>query len=91
MAVPHIEIKSKEHDGNGTIFMEIFVDGHKLTGVRRFELKADVGNSLPILTVDLNAIDLAVDTQLLRLNHYGLGEIKDIIFKNDPSEDGSSD
>ena len=81
MAVPHIEIKSKKHDGNGTIFMEIFVDGHKLTGVRRFELRCNADEQLPTLTVDLNAIDISVDTELLRLNHYALGEIKDIIFK----------
>ncbi len=94
MAVPHIEIKSKKHDENGTIFTEIFVNGHPLREVRRFELKREVGDSLPILTVDLNAFDLSVDTDVLRINQHGLGEIEKIVFKDEceePSEDGSND
>lgn len=76
-----VEIKTKHE--NTHAFTEIYVDGHKLDGVRRFELKQEVGNELPILTVDLSFMDLAIDVELLKINQYGMGEIKDIVFKED--------
>lgn len=82
MAIPKIEIKSKSE--NGSIFTEIYVDGHKLTGVRKFELKHGVGNELPTLTVDLNALKLSVDTEAILIQE-GIGEI-DINFKDFPKK-----
>lgn len=74
---PRIEIKTK---GDGeSLFTEIYVDGHKLRGVRSFRLERKVGNSVPTLTVDLNALNIAVD-QYVILKHDGYGEI-DIKFK----------
>ena len=81
MAYPKIEIKT---DGEApSIFTAIYVDGHKLEGVRRFELKQELGNSLPILTVDLMALNLATDLRVLKMNHYGMGEIEDIVWKKE--------
>lgn len=81
---PRVEIRTVE--GSSGAFTEILIDGHKLPGVRRFELKQEVGNNLPILTVDLNALNLATDIQVLRLNHAGMGTIKDIIFEGELEE-----
>lgn len=64
------------------IFTEILIDGHKLNGVRRFELKQAVWNELPILTVDLNALNLSTDLKVLQFNQEEMGEIKSIKFKN---------
>ena len=57
-----IEINSKNKDG--TIFTEIFVDGKKLNGVRRYELVHGAGN-VPILKLDLNALNISVDSEVL--------------------------
>lgn len=75
-----IEIRQAD-EGNG-VFTEILIDGHKLTGVRRFELKQNVGNDVPILTVDLNALELSTDLQVLKVNQDGVGEIESIKFRN---------
>ena len=79
MKTPKIEIR--QVDGEKEIFTEILVDGHKLEGVRSFELKQEVGNSIPILSVDLNALDLSTDLKLLQVNQKGIGEIESIKFK----------
>ena len=85
MAYPRIEIKT---DGEApSIFTAIYVDGHKLNGVRRFELKQEAGNHLPILTVDLMALDLATDCRVLRMKHYGMGEIEEIVWKDEEEGD----
>ena len=55
-------------------FSEIYVDGHKLNGVRSFKLEHGVGNQLPVLTVDLNALNLSVDGKML-MYQEGYGEI----------------
>lgn len=60
-------------------FSEIYVDGHQLKGVRRFKLEHGVGNQFPILTVDLNALNLSIDGRML-LYQEGYGEIN-IEFK----------
>ncbi len=84
MANPRIEIKT---DGEApSLFTAIYVDGHRLEGVRRFELKQEIGNNLPILTVDLLALNLATDLRVIKMNHYGMGEIEDIIWKNEENE-----
>lgn len=75
------KIEIRQVKGENGIFTEIIVDGHKLNGVRRFELKQETGNNVPILTVDLNALDLSTDLGVVRLNQYGMGEIESIVFK----------
>ena len=69
-----IEIKT-----NGA-FSEIYVDGHQLKGVRSFKLEHGVGNQLPVLTVDLNALDFSIDGEML-LRQEGYGNIN-IEFKD---------
>ena len=70
---PKIEIKTKK-DSSG-VFTEIFVDGHKLRGVRSFELKGNGYNRIPTLTLDLNALNLTVDGEFITCQQ-GYGEIK---------------
>lgn len=82
MKVSKIEIRQVE--GKKGIFTEILVDGHKLEGVRSFELKQGVGNSVPILSIDLNALNLSTDLQMLQVNQKGIGEIEGIKFKDFP-------
>lgn len=84
MSNPRIEIK--QVDGEQGIFTEIYVDGHKLKGVRRFKLKQEVGNSIPVLTVDLNALNLSTDVRAV-LMQEGYGEIE--ISVKEPSENDS--
>lgn len=75
------KIEIRQVDGEKGTFTEILVDGHKLEGVRSFELKQEVGNSIPILSIDLNALDLSTDLNLLQVNQKGIGEIESIKFK----------
>lgn len=82
MKVSKIEIR--QVNGECGIFTEILVDGHKLEGVRSFELKQGVGDSEPILSIDLNAFELSTDLQFLKVNQNGVGEIEGIKFKDNP-------
>lgn len=75
------KIEIRQVDGEKGIFTEILVDGHKLEGVRSFELKQEVGNSMPTLSIDLNALNLSTDLKLLQMNQKGIGEIESIKFK----------
>lgn len=79
MKTSKIEIRQVEQEQG--VFTEILVDGHKLEGVRSFELKQGVGNSVPILSIDLNALNLSTDLQTLQVNQKGIGEIESIKFK----------
>lgn len=78
------KIEIRQADGEKGIFTEILVDGHKLEGVRSFELKQGVGNSVPILSIDLNALNLSTDLRMLQVNQKGIGEIEGIKFKDLP-------
>lgn len=82
MKVSKIEIRQVE--GEKGIFTEILVDGHKLEGVRSFELKQGVGDCFPILSIDLNALNLSTDLRMLQVNQKGIGEIEGIKFKDFP-------
>ena len=82
MKVSKIEIRQVE--GEKGIFTEILVDGHKLEGVRSFKLKQGVGDYFSILSIDLNALNLSTDLQMLQVNQKGIGEIEGIKFKDFP-------
>ena len=82
MKTSKVEIRQVE--GEKGIYTEILIDGHKLKGVRSFELKQGVGDSKPILSIDLNAFDLSTDLQFLKVNQNGVGEIEGIKFKDNP-------
>lgn len=75
------KIEIRQVDGEKGIFTEILIDGHKIDGVRSFTLKQGVGDDIPTLTLDLNALDLATDMKMLRIRQEGLGEIESINFK----------
>lgn len=76
------KIEIKQVNGERGIFTEILVDGHRLHGVRRFELKQNVGDDAPTLTVDLNALELSTDLPMLKVNQEGVGEIESIKFRD---------
>ena len=82
MKASKIEIHQVEQEQG--VFTEILVDGHRLEGVRSFELKQEVGNSMPTLSIDLNALNLSTDLQMLQVNQKGIGEIEGIKFKDSP-------
>lgn len=79
------KIEIRQVNGNEGIFTEILVDGRKLYGVRSFELKQGVGDSVPILSIDLNVLNLSTDLQMLQVNQKGIGEIEGIKFKDSQS------
>lgn len=78
---PKIEIKNVE---DTSLFTEIFIDGHKLPGVRSWKLEQGVGNQLPTLTVDLNALNLSTDVAILKWSQEGMRDIERILFKDEP-------
>lgn len=82
-----IEIKSK--GTNGSAFTEVFVDGRKLDGVRSFKLSHGAGG-LPILTLDINALNIAVDADVLLYDQNSLREME-IVWKDKELPEGSSD
>jgi hypothetical protein len=75
------KIEIRQVDGEKGIFTEILIDGHKIDGVRSFMLKQGVGDDVPTMTLDLNALELATDMKMLRIRQEGLGEIESINFK----------
>lgn len=76
------KIEIRQVNGERGIFTEILVDGHKLDGVRRFELKQNVGDDVPTLTIDLNALELSTDLPMLKVNQEGAGKIESIKFRD---------
>ena len=62
-------------------FTEICIDGRKIDGVRSYELKQDKAG-FPVLTIDLNAFDIATDLRTLQLNQKYVGGIESIKFKD---------
>lgn len=74
-----IEIKQVENKHG--IFTEILIDGHKIDGVRSYELKQKAG-MVPVLTIDLNALDIATDLKMLLVKQDAVGEIESIKFKD---------
>lgn len=83
-----IVIKSLDNK-NGSAFSEVYIDGHKIEGVRSYKLVQKVGDRAPRLILDLNALDLRVDGTILTYAK-GMGAIRVEILRDDePSEDGS--
>lgn len=83
----HIEIKTRTEIGG--MFTEVFVDGHRLNGVRRFKLKHGDFRKPPTLTVDLNALDISVDCPAI-LCQEGEGDFE-IRFRDSTGTYGSPD
>lgn len=70
---PKIEITTSK---SGGAFTEIFLDGHKIPGVRSYKLEHGAENSLPILTLDLNALNLSVDVPVFMIRDAEMGAMK---------------
>lgn len=68
-----IEIKSKYEDGSA--FTQVFIDGKKIDGVRSFELTHGAGGP-PILKLDLNALNIAVDAEVLMYDKNSMDEME---------------
>lgn len=75
------KVEIRQSGGVSEIFTEILVDGHKLDGVRSYELKHEAGK-IPVLSLDLNAFDISTDLMMLKLNQSTVGEIESIKFKD---------
>lgn len=73
---PKIKIQTKEMNGS-PIYTEIFIDGVLIKGIRSWKLTHDVGNSIPVLTIDLNAFNISTDSAALVMQ-AGLGNIESI-------------
>ncbi|NBK93049.1 XRE family transcriptional regulator [bacterium 1XD21-13] len=58
---PKVGIRSK---GKGGIFTEIYIDGHRIDGVRSYKLE-QVAGQISRLTLDLNVINMAVDQEAI--------------------------
>lgn len=67
---PKIEITTSK---SGGAFTEIFVDGHKIPGVRSHKIEHGAGNFLPTLTLDLNAFNLSVDVPVRWIRDIEMG------------------
>lgn len=75
------KIEIRQVNGQEGIFTEILIDGHKISGIRSYELKQK-GAGIPKLTIDLNAFDITTDLWLLNVNQDDVGEVESIRFKN---------
>lgn len=75
------KIEIKQSNGEKEIFTEVLIDGHKLDGVRSYELKQKAGE-MPVLSLDLNVFNISTDLMMLKLNQSTIGEIKSIKFKD---------
>lgn len=61
---PKVGIRSK---GKGGIFTEIYVDGHRIDGVRSYKME-QVAGQIARLTLDLNVINMAIDQECVLWN-----------------------
>ena len=76
----HIEIRSVGDKGSAV--SEIFIDGHKLNGVRSFEFSNTAGNHIPVLKLELNALDISVDSACV-IYDKNLMQRMEIVFLDD--------
>lgn len=79
-----IQIKPK-YEG-GSIFTELYIDGHKIRGVRSVKFEQRAGNALPVLTIELNALNTSIDQEAL-IFMEGFGEVKISFKDNEVSEE----
>lgn len=68
-----IEIKPRRA-GELPSAIHLFVDGHEVKGIRSLRYKVDP-NEIPHLVLDLNAIDISIDSECV-VFQKGFGEIR---------------
>lgn len=73
-----IEIVSEP---KGFRFIKVKINGHEVHDVRSVSYRVDVNTGVPIVTIDLAALDLRIDSPCL-LKHKEFGNIKTIVFEN---------
>lgn len=71
----HVEIKS---DKENPVVIHIFIDGHEIKGVRSFKMEYKEG--YPVLTLDLNAFNVSVDSPMVTRSPHFSGDME-IKFK----------
>lgn len=64
---------------------EIFIDGNKINGVRSFELKQAGNTPYPTLTLDLNAVNVSVDSPVI-CRHAGYEGMRVLVSDSFGSE-----
>ena len=67
----HSKIEIKSTDGT---FTDVFIDGYKIHGVRSMRFEKS-GHNIPVLSLDLNALDISVDSPMI-LKQEGYGDIE---------------
>ena len=65
-----------------SVFVQVLVDGRPIHGVRAISYKNDIEDRVPVIQLDLNALDVSVDSVMTRLNAKHGGEIAEIKFKD---------
>lgn len=68
-----VTIKTK--DNSDGVQTEIYIDDCLLKGVKSYELKHKAG-CIPVLTLELAAIDVSIDTPRLTIRNDALGELE---------------
>lgn len=73
---------------NNSIFTELYIDGHRVDGVRGFKLE-QVSGAPPKLILDLRYIDLAIDQQCIMYSKSPGNKIEKIIWAEESEEPDS--
>lgn len=73
--MPNSRIEIKSTDGTMT---DVFIDGHKIHGVRNMRFEK-FGHGIPVLSIDLNALDISVDSPFIT-RQFGTDENMEIRF-----------
>jgi hypothetical protein len=81
MSVLKNKIEIKGEIENDFLITKVFIDGHQIPGVRSVTFKQDMENLVPVLTLDLSAFDITLDSPIAKVNILGKGEIKNIEFE----------
>jgi hypothetical protein len=61
----------------------LYIDGHQIKGVRSLTFHQGLDDIVPILTIDLNAVDVDLEAYLNKIHVNGMGDVEEIKFKRD--------
>lgn len=75
---PKIEIKTIGDEPS--LFTEVLIDGHKISGVCSVKYENSVPDRIPTVTLELIALDTSIDSPVSHLNFGDMG-IKSIEFE----------
>ena len=81
MKIPHIEIKQEG------VLTNVFIDGQKITGLRKISFQHESGNSAPVVQMEFLATDMSIDASVIpELPEIFKGFYKQIGFEEKESE-----